>query len=101
MNKRAANVQTLTRLDEIEAQLTAVTEAQNLTIDDVRQTIHQIAEQIAAVADAIPAIAARLEEMARWVADVTKPTDPSGPPESQVPHVSGGQAAAKKAAVKK
>jgi len=78
MNKRAANIQTLVRLDELEAQITGITEAQSLTIDDVRQTIHRIAEQIAAVADAIPAIAQHLEEIALWVAKVTGQEDPKG-----------------------
>ena len=78
----AANIHILARLDEIEAEVQAVgaglVPAQSLTFDDVRATIHRIAEQIALIADAIPAIAERLEELARWVASVTE--QPAEPP---------------------
>ena len=75
----AANIHILARLDDIEAQLQALNggDAAALTFDDVRATIHRIADQIALIADAIPAIAERLEELARWIASVTdQPAEP-------------------------
>ena len=75
----AANIQILARLDDIEAEIQALNggDAQALTFDDLRATIHRIADQSALIADAIPAIAERLEELARWIASVTdQPAEP-------------------------
>jgi len=87
----AANIALMARLDEIEAQVKQIAmttgadfQDQSLTFDDVRHTIHNIAEQIATIADAIPAIAATLEQMARWIAVVTE-ADPIGPGPTEPP----------------
>jgi methyl-accepting chemotaxis protein len=77
MNKKAANIQTLTKIAELEDQVKTIGAMQGITINDIRETIHQIAEQIALIADAIPAIAARLEELARWIAAATEPGEAS------------------------
>jgi len=87
----AANIHILARLDEIEAEIQAILTPESITFDDVRATIHRIAEQIAMIADAIPAIAERLEELARWIASVTE--QPADPPalESPAPAIKGAK----------
>ena len=86
MNKKAANIQTLTRLDQLEAQVTAAAEAQSLTISDVRDTIHAIADQVVEIAKALPAIIEKIDQIARWVAANTEPAPPLPiPPDAGAP----------------
>ncbi len=79
MNPKAANVQTLTRLDAIEAQVKAASEAQSLTISDVRDTIHSIAAFIADLSQTLPAILEELQAMAALIAKLTEPAKPAKP----------------------
>ena len=73
----AANIQTLARLDELHAELIAQADRiAALNISDVRDTVHDIANKIVAIADALPAIIARIEEIARWVAEATEHAQP-------------------------
>ena len=68
----AANMQTLARLDELHAELIAQADrVAALNITDVRDTIHDIANRIVQIADALPGIIARIEEIARWIAEYT------------------------------
>jgi len=90
MNPKAANLQTLQRIDQLEASLAA----DRLTVDDVRNTIHQIAAIVVELSQTIPAILAELRSLAELIAKMTEPpaAEPPAPPESL--------AAAKKAAKK-
>ena len=79
MNKKAANIQTLTRLDELEARIQAQFEnVAALNLGDVRDTIHDIADQVVEIAQALPAILERIEQIAKWVAEATGNKKPVG-----------------------
>ena len=98
--KSAANMQTALRLEELTAQVknlsthlagdAQVITEQSITIADVRETIHAIANQVAGIAASLPGIIDAIEQIARWVAAQTEEQpQPQEPP-----------AAAKKAAKK-
>ena len=76
MNKKAANIQTLARLDALEADLKTAQTAQTITVDDIRNTIHQIADMIVQVSEAIPVILADIKALADLVAKMTTPDEP-------------------------
>ena len=78
MNKKAANIQTLQRLDQLEAQITQAAETEYLTVDDIRNTIHQVADIVVELSKTIPAILAELKALAELIAKMTEqpPADP-------------------------
>ncbi len=65
MNPKQANIQTLARLDALEAELKAASQAQGISVDDVKNTIHQIMEILIDVAEAVPVIMADIKRLAR------------------------------------
>lgn len=78
MNPKTANIQLLQRLDQLEHQLTQAGEGQYLTIDDIRNTIHQVADIVVELSKTIPAILAELKTLAELIARMT--SDPQAPP---------------------
>ena len=74
MNKKAANIQTLQRLDQLEQQITQANEAEYITVDDIRNTIHQVADIVVELSKTIPAILAELKALAELIAKMTDDT---------------------------
>ena len=85
MNPKAANVQTLQRLDQLEASLAT----DRLTVDDIRNTIHQVAAIVVELSQTIPAILAELRSLAELIAKMTAPEEPPAPPEPPAPTKKG------------
>ena len=102
MNPKTANIQLLQRLDQLEHQLTQAGEGQYLTIDDIRNTIHQVADIVVELSKTIPAILAELKSLAELIAKMTSEASPVTPVErtgEQVPPAES-PAVAKKTAKK-
>jgi hypothetical protein len=96
MNPKQANVQTLTRLDALQAELKAASEAQSITVDDIKNTIHQIMEILIDVAEAMPVIMADIKALADLIAKMTSAATPEPPAAtSKVPASQAGKAAKK------
>ena len=104
MNPKQANVQTLTRLDALQAELKAASEAQSITVDDIKNTIHQIMEILVDVAEAMPVIMADIKALADLIAKMTSAAIPASnagtttepPAAAKVPASDAGSKAAKK-----
>ena len=77
MNPKQANVQTLNRLDALQAELKAASEAQSITVDDIKNTIHQIMEILIDVAEAMPVIMADIKALADLIAKMTSAAIPA------------------------
>lgn len=79
MNPKTANIQLLQRLDQLEHQLTQAGEGQYLTIDDIRNTIHQVADIVVELSKTIPAILAELKTLAELIAKMTSEANHADP----------------------
>jgi len=84
MNPKQANLQTLNRLDTLEAELKATSQAQGITVDDIKNTIHQIMEILVDVAEAIPVIMADIKALAELIAKMTVPASEAGTSEADI-----------------
>lgn len=92
MNPKTANIQLLQRLDQLEHQLAQANEGQYLTVDDIRNTIHQVADIVVELSKTIPAILAELKTLAELIAKMTADDPPAGPPiESPAPAKKGAK----------
>ena len=89
MNKKAANLQTLGRLDQLEAQITRLDENRTITIDDIRNTIHQVADIVVELSQTIPAILAELKSLADLIGKMTQPPAAEPPAEPPAPAKKG------------
>ena len=96
MNPKQANVQTLARLDTLEAELKAASQAQSITVDDIKNTIHQIMTILIDVAEAMPVIMADIKALADLIAKMTSAATTEPPAAAKVPASHAGSKAAKK-----
>ena len=96
MNPKQANAQTLNRLDTLEAELKAAAQAQSITVEDVKNTIHQIMDILVDVAEAVPVIMADIKRLADLIAKMTSEA-PQEPPAAanKVPASDAGKVAKK------
>ena len=72
MKQTAANAQTLLKIAELEARMQATADVQGLTVDDIRQTIHQVADMVVQISETLPAILEELKALAAIIATLTK-----------------------------
>ena len=79
MKQTAANAQTLTRIAELEARMQATADVQGLTVDDIRQTIHQVADMVVQISETLPAILEELKALAAIIATLTERDKPARP----------------------